>query len=384
MPAVACWMLAGPNPASSLADRSGFANRSPTDATMISRPFGSTRRATARDRTAMPTRLTICDSAGRGLWPPDFTVALGGNMQALLKAVVLLCVLSAGTCGYGFDLASCFGFCGGPACGCGNPNCCDGCEPAWGWDPGCGCEADCCCEPGCGCDASCGCGSYCSTNGRSFAGKKYTCGCDVYVPTNYCTGPADCCCEPSCGCCGECGECCDPACGCEPACGCDPGCGCEPACGCGTECNTNCCAQIVGACIRMCSKLCGGGSCGCDSEVYWCEWYNDPPHCCDPCDRCGNWTGPSYGPGGGPCGCDGCGDYGATYGPGYVDDGGAYYSSNRRTTTTRSTTVAARPQTKTVKATTSGPTTARRPSNPFTQPRAARTPQPSARAPQQR
>lgn len=31
---------------------------------------------------------------------------------------------------------------------------------------------------------------------------------------------------------------------------------------------------------------------GC-SEVYWCEWINDPPDCCDPCDQCyGCWTGP--------------------------------------------------------------------------------------------
>lgn len=39
-----------------------------------------------------------------------------------------------------------------------------------------------------------------------------------------------------------------------------------------------------------------GNSCtGCSSELYWNEWYNDPPRCCDPCDRCGNWIGPSAG-----------------------------------------------------------------------------------------
>ena len=116
-------------PVSIAVDCSDFAYRLPIPATMISKPFGSMRRATARGRPAMPTRLTICDSAGRGLRPLDFTVALGGNMQACLKAAVVLCALSAGARGYGFDLTSCFGFCGGPACGCGNPNCCDGCEP---------------------------------------------------------------------------------------------------------------------------------------------------------------------------------------------------------------------------------------------------------------
>jgi hypothetical protein len=33
---------------------------------------------------------------------------------------------------------------------------------------------------------------------------------------------------------------------------------------------------------------CGKG-CG---EVYVSEWISDPPDCCDPCDQCGNWTGP--------------------------------------------------------------------------------------------
>ena len=37
--------------------------------------------------------------------------------------------------------------------------------------------------------------------------------------------------------------------------------------------------------------LCGCG--GCDGEAYWSEWHNDPPECCDPCDKYGNWVGPS-------------------------------------------------------------------------------------------
>ena len=45
---------------------------------------------------------------------------------------------------------------------------------------------------------------------------------------------------------------------------------------------------------------CGNG-CG---EKYCCEWFSDPPVCCDPCNRCGDYVGsrghhhgmPPYGP----------------------------------------------------------------------------------------
>ena len=30
------------------------------------------------------------------------------------------------------------------------------------------------------------------------------------------------------------------------------------------------------------------GQCG---EFYWSEWFNDPPACCDPCNKCGNFVG---------------------------------------------------------------------------------------------
>lgn len=53
-------------------------------------------------------------------------------------------------------------------------------------------------------------------------------------------------------------------------------------------------------CARPVFALCGGnllhaifGCTGCDSELYWSEWFNDPPACCDPCDDHGYWTGPS-------------------------------------------------------------------------------------------
>jgi hypothetical protein len=35
------------------------------------------------------------------------------------------------------------------------------------------------------------------------------------------------------------------------------------------------------------------GCTGCDSGLYWSEWFNDPPACCDPCDDHGYWTGPA-------------------------------------------------------------------------------------------
>jgi hypothetical protein len=58
------------------------------------------------------------------------------------------------------------------------------------------------------------------------------------------------------------------------------------------------------------SRLCGCTGCG--REAYWSEWHNDPPRCCDPCDRCGNWVGPSYG-------------YRAPYDHSYYAGGGSSY-----------------------------------------------------------
>jgi hypothetical protein len=53
------------------------------------------------------------------------------------------------------------------------------------------------------------------------------------------------------------------------------------------------CWEVVDTLSNCC---CCGGGCGCNSEVYWSEWHNDPPRCCDPCDCYGNWTGPGNGP----------------------------------------------------------------------------------------
>jgi hypothetical protein len=46
--------------------------------------------------------------------------------------------------------------------------------------------------------------------------------------------------------------------------------------------------------VKLVSSCCCSG-CGCDEEVYWSEWHNDPPRCNDPCDCHGNWIGPSAG-----------------------------------------------------------------------------------------
>lgn len=192
----------------------------------------------------------------------------------------------------------------GPGCGCGIAASCGG-DVGCAVEPGCGCEPACGCgvEPGCGCEPSCGCGSSCGGGGCSMAGQMW-CGdgcCGTNKPLiNVCTGP----------------ECCgggDPGCGCEPGCGVEPGCGCEPSCGvggCGATCGVGCgnCpvaetlafgVRSIGSEFRrllsplgMCCP-CGSGCGGCDGEAYWSEWHNDPPACCDPCDQCGNWVGPS-------------------------------------------------------------------------------------------
>ncbi len=133
----------------------------------------------------------------------------------------------------------------------------------------------------------------------------------------------------SCGCCGPCGcglmhgPMCAPTCGpavcgpcevvtCEPCapmtcepCGpaaCEP-CGtvaCGPACGCGCAGGAVGCGYgLFGAIHRL---LHPPGWCGGCGPIYWSEFHSDPPDCCDPCDRCGNFTGCGCG-----CGCVSCG-----------------------------------------------------------------------------
>ncbi|MEX2316971.1 MAG: hypothetical protein WD669_07460, partial [Pirellulales bacterium] len=122
------------------------------------------------------------------------------------------------------------------------------------------------CESGCGCEPSCGCAGGCGVDGRQFAGQAWHgSGCD--------------------GCAGPCG--CDNSCG--PGCGCEPTCAAEPSCGCssGRQCGGGGCCESLFKSLFGCN--------GCHDEVYWCEWRNDPPRCCEPCDTYGNWIGPSAG-----------------------------------------------------------------------------------------
>lgn len=198
--------------------------------------------------------------------------------------------------------------CGCKLGGCGCGNCCD---PGCGCG-GCGCGT--CCEPACGCcdcggccEPCCGCGTGCFPNGRRFAGQRFNGCCRSHAPVCPCV---DCggCCDPCCGC----GNCCEPGCGCgdcgcgnccEPVCGCGDGC-----CGKGTACRPyKCCLKNVGfgSCwgCALNAMPCRSG-CGCNGEVYWNEWHNDPPCCHDPCNCCGEWNGPSAancGPSGCPC-----------------------------------------------------------------------------------
>ena len=87
-----------------------------------------------------------------------------------------------------------------------------------------------------------------------------------------------------------------------------------------------------GSAFRVCDGPCGGGNdpctwypgkclfekAGCNSgcgKYYWSDWHSEPPDCCDPCDRCGNYAGRYYEGNCGGCGtcgggCDGGGDFG--------------------------------------------------------------------------
>ena len=84
-------------------------------------------------------------------------------------------------------------------------------------------------------------------------------------------------CEPTCGveCCEPC-ECCDP---CETCC--DP---------CSDPCCDPCCGPPCGPLTWLFAIFQSDyrhGGCG---ERYWGDFHGDPPYCCEPCDRMGNWT----------------------------------------------------------------------------------------------
>jgi hypothetical protein len=99
---------------------------------------------------------------------------------------------------------------------------------------------------------------------------------------------------------------CDPQyCGspCGPACG--PGCGavCDAPCApdCGPPCPPDCrpCGPYFGPLSWLFAQFrwIGCHRCATCGETYWGGYCSDPPDCCDPCDRCGNWTGGGCGVG---------------------------------------------------------------------------------------
>ncbi|HUT10315.1 MAG TPA: hypothetical protein VMY42_07460 [Thermoguttaceae bacterium] len=90
-------------------------------------------------------------------------------------------------------------------------------------------------------------------------------------------------CEPACaeGCGPPCAEPCGPPCG--PACG--PGCG---------HCYPGPLACVLGL---LHAPTWYGPACG---ERYWGDFHGDPPDCCDPCNRHGDYVGA------GKAGCDTC------------------------------------------------------------------------------
>lgn len=132
-----------------------------------------------------------------------------------------------------------------------------------------------------------------------------TSGCGVVHALLYCPFGPDA--EP-CG--GACGGACGPACG--PSCAdgpCDAPCGAECAAPCGGRgraavchdpCEESCdpcrnervgvqCGPLSWLFAPFRCRTWCGGNCG---ERYMGDWYSDLPDCHDPCDQCGNYTGP--------------------------------------------------------------------------------------------
>lgn len=158
--------------------------------------------------------------------------------------------------------------------------------------PGTMCDPRYCCET---CDVGCGVGcGHCTT-------------CEPSCVTTCDTGCSSACevgCDSSCA---TCATGCDVGCGESCSIGCDGGCAtaCEPSCGCDS------CSDACTSCCDPCGPVCHQGPlswllgilhCGpcwhaghaCDAgcgERYWGDFHGDPPYCCDPCDRHGNWTG---------------------------------------------------------------------------------------------
>lgn len=102
--------------------------------------------------------------------------------------------------------------------------------------------------------------------------------------------------------CDGCGDDCGIGCGTviEPACGMpvEPACGMPVEPGCGVGVGVGGCGDCAShrGCWQPGDLLREIFACdGCTGPMYWSEWYNDPPQCCEPCDKYGNYTGPQYG-----------------------------------------------------------------------------------------
>ena len=132
------------------------------------------------------------------------------------------------------------------------------------------------------------CGDGCT--GSPYAFMKYDCGgCGETCGPGFCTacGHAKCTCGDNVGC-GS---------GCNGACGgsCSGGCnGCNGNWAGWNSAKADCsgCAECAPPRCWLVRALCECTGCG---ELYWNEWYNDPPSCAEPCDCYGNWVGPGHG-----------------------------------------------------------------------------------------
>ena len=117
------------------------------------------------------------------------------------------------------------------------------------------------------------------------------------------------------------GPACGPSCGpaYEPTCGPPAVAPCEPACGMAAAPTCDApygspypCGPLTWLFRLFEGAGCYGGGCG---ETYYGDWCSDPPDCCDPCDRLGNYTG------GGVSGYGGVGGYGGVQYPSTVPQG---------------------------------------------------------------
>jgi len=126
------------------------------------------------------------------------------------------------------------------------------------------------------------CGLMVAASGCGLCHGGMSCGVPICTTGN--CGPD---CQPTCdaGCGGSCGQCGDPCAPCGPL-------------------------SVVHKLLHpptWKTVACGGcGNCGGCGERYWGDFHGDPPECCDPCDRCGNYTGvASDGCNDGSCGTGG-------------------------------------------------------------------------------